>query len=498
MLTSSVAKPSLSSLLLDFNVEAPSIFVEGLQLDSRAIKKGDLFFALKGTKTDGRQFIDTAIDQGAVAVLIEPTSEDERIVYFKDIPIIPVPFLAKKISTIASRFYHQPSAHLSVLGVTGTNGKTTTSQFIAQALSMLGVTCGVIGTIGVGLIGKLVSSTHTTPSAIEVQRLLAELLQQGAKAVVMEVSSHGLDQYRVESVNFHTALFTNLTRDHLDYHVTMEAYGAAKEKLFLHPELQRAVINFDDQFGQTLAKKISMQIPTYTYSTLSNDADISAHNIVFDEQGVRATVKTPWGEGALISPLLGRFNLSNLLGVLSVLCSYGYELNKILDVLSQLQSVVGRMQRLGGGAQPLIVIDYAHTPDALKNVLLTLREHCRGKLYCVFGCGGNRDEGKRALMGAISEQYADNIILTNDNPRLEASEIIIGAILSGIKNQDMVAIEPNRQEAIYMAIKKATANDVILIAGKGHEQYQEIGTSKIPFSDFECAKNALHDWGVTP
>lgn len=494
-LLSAHQKMSLSSLLPEC-LDGASIFVDGLQLDSRLIAKGDLFFALPGARADGRAFVNAAIDQGAVAVLTDKKNKDEKINNYKNIPIIPIDSLAEKISEIAARFYQEPSAHLSVIGVTGTNGKTTTSQFIAEALSLMGMSSGVIGTLGVGLFGALAPSSHTTPSAIDVQRYLAQLLQQGAKAVVMEVSSHGLDQHRVDAVQFHTALFTNLTRDHLDYHLTMQAYGQAKEKLFLHSELQRAVINFDDEFGKVLAEKTAHHIPTYTYSLLSSKADIYAKNVTFDAQGIRATIVTPWGEGELMSSLLGRFNLSNLLGVLSVLCSYGYELNQSLDVLSRLSPVAGRMQRLGGGHQPLVVIDYAHSPDALQNVLTTLREHCHGKLWCVFGCGGDRDAGKRPLMGAISELFADVVVITDDNPRFEDARKIVDAILAGIKNQTTVKVEQDRGRAIHYAIAEASADDVILIAGKGHEQYQELQGVKTPFSDLTHAQAALHDRGM--
>lgn len=499
MIASSIVvsqKISLAQLLPECAVDFAHIDVEGLQLDSRAVNKGDVFFALPGLHVDGRLYIDSAIAQGAAAVLIESKNEIEKITLQEQTPIIPVKSLTEKISTIAGHFYHNPSANLSVIGVTGTNGKTTTTQFIAQALSLMNVTCGVMGTVGVGLLGALTPLSHTTPNAIDVQCYLAQLLKEGAKVVAMEVSSHGLDQHRVDGVQFHTAVFTNLSRDHLDYHQNMEAYGQAKEKLFLHTELQRAVINYDDEFGLTLAARISSKIPTYTYSVLSSKADIYAKNTFFDEQGIRTTVVTPWGEGELISPLLGQFNLSNLLSVLSVLCSYGYELNQGLDVLSKLTSVVGRMQRLGGDEQPLVIVDYAHTPDALRNVLATLRDHCAGKLWCVFGCGGDRDVGKRSLMGDISEAYADMIIITDDNPRFEESQKIINQILLGIKNQKNALIKANRAEAIAYAISQASADDVVLIAGKGHEQYQEVSGIKTPFSDVTHAQAALEKRGT--
>lgn len=493
---STASKQPLTYLLPDCSEKFASIFIDGLTLDSRDVKAGDLFFALPGAHVSGRSFVDAAITQGAVAVLVEQ-QQDECVEIRHQVPIIPVTHLKEKMSDIAGRFYNHPSKQLSVLGVTGTNGKTTTSQFIAEALSLMGVTCGVIGTVGIGLVGSLTPSSHTTPHAIDVQRFLAQLLQQGAKAVVMEVSSHGLDQHRVESIQFHTALFTNLTRDHLDYHLTMDAYGQAKAKLFLRTELKRAVINFDDAFGKVLAEKTADHIPTYTYSLVSQKADITAKNIVFNEQGIRAIITTPWGEGELISSLLGRFNLSNLLGVLSVLCSYGYELNQSLSVLSRLHSVAGRMQRLGGDHQPLVVVDYAHSPDALQNVLITLREHCRGQLWCVFGCGGDRDAGKRSLMGEISALYADKVIITDDNPRFESSQKIIDAILSGIKNKKGIIVEANRSSAIEYAIAQASVNDVILIAGKGHEDYQESQGVKKPFNDITQAKIALHKRGLT-
>lgn len=494
MMLANVSQKTSLSYLLPERSDLPSIVISGLQLDSRMVSEGDLFFALPGAHVDGRSFIDAAIAQGAVAVLVDQQYEDNSIKKYNHVPLISVDHLNEKVSEIAARFFQQPSDHLSVIGVTGTNGKTTTSQFIAEALSLMGITSGVIGTIGIGLFGALSPSSHTTPNAIDVQRHLAQLLKQGAKAVVMEVSSHGLDQHRVDAVKFHTALFTNLTRDHLDYHITMDAYGKAKEKLFLHTELQRAVINFDDDFGKALAQRTAQHIPTYTYSTSSSEADISAKHIIFNEQGIRATIVTPWGEGELISSLLGRFNLSNLLGVLSVLCSYGYELNQSLDVISRLSPVLGRMQRLGGGNKPLVVVDYAHTPDALQNVITTLREQCHGKIWCVFGCGGDRDVGKRSLMGSIGGRYADYVVITDDNPRFEDSKKIIEDVLLGIKNKEKITVNKNREEAINYAIAHAAVVDVVLIAGKGHETYQDIQGIKNPFSDVICAQKALDGW----
>ena len=402
----------------------------------------------------------------------------------EEVPIFYVSDLNQKVGMIAARFYQHPSRRMNVIGITGTNGKTSCSHFIAQTLHTPQHPCAIIGTVGNGVYGQLEESSLTTPDAIQLQSLLADFEKEGVHTVAMEVSSHALDQCREKHVEMQTAIFTNLTRDHLDYHHTMEAYQKAKQKLFERFGLRYAIINRDDPFSETLLKIISKDVHSVTYSAHGNSADVCASNITLSMQGIKATVKTPWGEGELECPILGRFNVSNLLAVLSTLCCNDIEFQDALNRIKKIRGVIGRMQAYSRKGTPLIVIDYAHTPDALLNAVQALREHCQGKIWCIFGCGGNRDQGKRPLMGRIAEQNADHIILCDDNPRHEDSSKIIEEIAAGFtsrKNNPLV--EHDRRKALALALKQATANDCILLAGKGHERYQQIGDQRILQSD---------------
>lgn len=353
----------------------------------------------------------------------------------------------------------------------------------------MGKRCGVIGTLGSGFPDAITPGALTTPGAIELQHIIATLQQRGATYLAMEVSSHSLVQHRVAGIPFEIALFTNLTRDHLDYHGSMENYAQAKRLLFLTSTLKSAVINADDAFGRQLLTEFAPKLACYAYTTqsrsLNNVAMISADNIRLHTHGFSADIHTPWGEGELHSTLFGRFNLSNLLAVLTTLGILGIPFAQILEHLNTLPTVTGRMQRFGGGAQPTVVVDYAHTPDALEQALTALREHSQRHLWCVFGCGGNRDSGKRQLMARIAETHSDHVIVTDDNPRLEDPQKITDDILSGFLHLDAVYVEHDRKRAIAYAIQHASADDIILIAGKGHEPYQQIGATKIPFSDAE-------------
>jgi len=469
------------------------LLIRELTLDSRNVRAGDLFLAILGGKLDGRDHIADAIARGAAAVAYEV--EGATVLPITDVPLIPVKGLAAQLSDIAGRFYGDPSRNLNLVGVTGTNGKTSVTQLVAQALDLLGQHCGIVGTLGTGFYGALQSGLHTTPDPIAVQATLTNLKKAGARAVAMEVSSHGLDQGRATALAFDVAVFTNLSRDHLDYHGTMEAYGAAKAKLFAWTDLSCRVINLDDAFGRELAAQ-KLESRLITYSLENHDAYLYCRDAHFDDDGVCATLVTPQGEHVLRSALLGRFNLSNVLAAVGALLGLDYALDEILKVLPDLEGPVGRMQRLGGGAQPLVVVDYAHTPDALEKVLEALRPHAKGRLLCLFGCGGDRDRGKRPLMAEVVERLADGVLVTDDNPRTEAPSVIFDDIRVGFVAADKVTFVAGRGQAIAQLIASAQANDVVVLAGKGHEDYQEINGKRHAFSDLEEAGKALAAWEV--
>lgn len=460
------------------------VTLTGLTTDSRQVKPGYLFLAVPGLRYDGRDHIDQAVAAGAAAVAYEAA---DGFTCRAAVPVLPIGHLASQLSAIAGRFHGEPACQMKLVGITGTNGKTSVSQMLAQALNNLGQPCGVIGTLGSGMPGALLDHGMTTPDALSLQQQLAHLRDQGACRVSMEVSSHALAQDRVAALMFEVAVFTNLSRDHLDYHGDMAAYGQAKARLF--DQAERAVINLDDTFGRQLAEECTL--PLTGYSLNDSNADLYCSDIRFDAQGISARLHTAQASAELRSPLLGTFNLSNLLAVAGVLLSLELPLAQIAAQLGLLVPPAGRMQRLGGEGQPLVVIDYAHTPDALEKALAALRAHVAGRLICVFGCGGDRDRGKRPLMGRIAEQGADQLVITDDNPRTEVSAAIIEDILAGIERTEQVTVIANRAEAIAQTIAAAAAGDVILLAGKGHETYQEINGVRHPFSDIEQAERAL-------
>ncbi|MFV3387381.1 UDP-N-acetylmuramoyl-L-alanyl-D-glutamate--2,6-diaminopimelate ligase [Pseudomonas sp. NY15364] len=471
-----------------------SVLIRELTLDSRKVRPGDLFLAVPGTQQDGRVHIADAIARGAAAVAFE--AEGAAPMHADSAVLVPVKGLAGQLSAIAGRFYGEPSRALHLVGVTGTNGKTSVSQLLAQALDLLGQPCGIVGTLGTGFYGALEQGKHTTPDPVGVQATLASLKQAGARAVAMEVSSHGLDQGRVAALEFDVAVFTNLSRDHLDYHGSMEAYGAAKAKLFAWPNLCCRVINLDDAFGRELAGQ-AHESRLIGYSLNDAGAFLYCSEAHFDDHGVRARLVTPRGEGVLRSNLLGRFNLSNLLAVVGALLGLDYALDEILKVLPQLQGPAGRMQRLGGGDKPLVVVDYAHTPDALEKVLEAMRPHVEGRLVCLFGCGGDRDRGKRPLMAAVAERLADVVWVTDDNPRTEEPAQIVADIRAGFAAPEQVQFIHGRGDAIARLIAQAEVADVLVLAGKGHEDYQEIMGVRQPFSDLIEANKALTAWEAT-
>jgi UDP-N-acetylmuramoyl-L-alanyl-D-glutamate--2,6-diaminopimelate ligase len=469
---------------------AGDIVVSGLALDSRRVRAGEAFFALRGTRGHGIEFAAGAVAQGARVVLAEAPATAAPAL---GVPVIWIERLHAQVGEIAARFYGRPSEALQVVGVTGTNGKTSTVQLIAQALHHLGHTAATIGTLGAGLHGQVEEGERTTPDAIHVQELLAAFRAQGATHVAMEVSSHALEQGRVGAVKFGTAVFTNLTRDHLDYHGSMQAYGDAKAKLFAWPTLTHAAINVDDAFGRELLGRTPEHVRKLRISAAGDLAsDIRASNILTSAEGLRFDLHTPWGSRALQTHLIGRFNVDNLLAVVAVLGALGESFERIVEAVSALHPVNGRMSRLGGQhGLPLVVVDYAHTPDALEQSLQAVRAHCEGRLICVFGCGGERDAGKRPLMGAIAERLADVAIITDDNPRGEDGDAIVAQIVAGLAHPEAARVQRNRALAITEALQLAQSGDVVLIAGKGHETYQEGAHGKRPFDDLAVARAAL-------
>jgi UDP-N-acetylmuramoyl-L-alanyl-D-glutamate--2,6-diaminopimelate ligase len=523
---------NLAELLADHAADANlgtagDIVVEGLALDSREVRAGDAFVALQGAREHGITFAPMALARGAAAILAErpgevaasapavldatakgrldltsPASREKvaegrmRASVATDAssstPTIWIDNLREKLGPIASRFFGDPSRSLTVIGVTGTNGKTSTVHLLAQALHHAGHRVATIGTLGAGLVGETVEGARTTPDAISVQGLLATFRDEGASHVAMEVSSHALDQGRVNAVAFDLAVFTNLTRDHLDYHGTMQSYGAAKERLFAWDGLDAAIINVDDPFGRALAARVPGGVTLLSYGVDRDDADLVARSIEPGAEGLRFHLTTPWGEGDVSTRLLGRFNVSNLLAVAACLGRLDFTFDAIRDALATLEPVSGRMNRIGGeNALPLVVVDYAHTPDALEQALTSLRAHAHGQLICVFGCGGERDVGKRPEMGAIAEALADRIIVTDDNPRGEDGDAIVADIIAGLKHPELAFVERNRGAAIEIAIRAAGAGDVVLIAGKGHEPYQEVAGVRHAFDDLAIAREIL-------
>lgn len=496
-----------------------NVKITRLETDSRAVQRGDTFVAYPGEKADGRQFIAQAIVQGANAVIYEKllTGHQREAQHFAwndawQVPNLAVSDLRYKAGWLADAVNGAPSEKLWMVGITGTNGKTSTCHWIAQALSDAGKTTALIGTLGTGFTGgsgfagMLQPSANTTPDAIRVHSLLAEYLHDGAHAVAMEVSSHALAQGRVNGMRFDVALLTNLSRDHLDYHGDMKSYAASKRKLFDWQQLKFAVLNLDDAFGAELAGQLQdAEVEVIGYGMTDTALQLAERlglRMVYGKlvemsgQGLRLKVHSSWGAATLESALVGRFNAENLLGALGVLLVSGIGLNDAVQSLSRARPVAGRMQRLGGAGQPTVIVDYAHTPDALEKVLLALREvgaATGGKLICVFGCGGDRDRGKREMMGVVAERFSDYCIVTSDNPRSENPQHIIAEVVSGMtaKNHEIIV---NRAVAIERAIGLAQQCDTVLVAGKGHEDYQEVNGVKYPFSDAEVAQQALQIW----
>ena len=477
--------------------------ISSITLDSQMAARDGLFIAVKGAKTDGRKFIADAVKNGVAVVLAE--SDQHSMLTVEGVPVLNIPELQKQVGFIAARFYRHPSAKLKVIGVTGTNGKSTCVSLIAQMLNQLGEGSGIIGTLGYGLTGHTQFDTGmTTPDAVSCHRILNELLQQGASIVAMEVSSHGIAQHRIDGIQFHAAAFTNLTRDHLDYHESFDEYGETKASLFSRPGLSCCVVNLDDDFGKKIVENnIAPETLVYTVSVKNPSASVHAKDFTLNsdgivaEESIVAEIVTPWGAGTIRSRLAGEFNLANLLTAVACVCGMGFEFDDVCRVVSNLNPVEGRMQRVrpaqlenNPNSRIDVFIDYAHTPDALERALQTLKESVSNKLWVVFGCGGDRDKGKRSAMGAIAGKHANRVVITSDNPRSENPAAIIADIEMGMKSESFISIV-SRQEAIEYTVDSAAAGDCVLIAGKGHEKYQIVGNEKIFFDDYMVAKAAL-------
>lgn len=479
------------------------IDITGIALDSRAIVPGNLFIAVKGRKTDGRLYVSDAIRNGAIAILSESlyypkiTNNNKYDFIYSSVPIMYIARLDKYVNAIAGRFYHDPSRSLDLISVTGTNGKTTITCLLADWIQLLGQKSAVMGTLGNGALDNMSPSCNTTCSAIDSQKLLNQFVQCGVKFVAMEVSSHGLDQYRVDALYFKVAIFTNVSHDHLDYHGTFSKYVMAKWRLFNELCVENYVINADDDIGYQWLSYLSQAVAVTLRHKLPfpwKGRWICVININYHFYGTDIVFNSSWGQGVIHSVLLGAFNVINLLLALGALLVLGYSLLSLLAVSSQLHSICGRMEVFRSGGHPTAVIDYAHTPDALERVLIAIKQYCNGKLWCIFGCGGDRDQKKRALMGAIVERYADYVVVTNDNPRTEDPQDIIDDIMHGITYVKTIKIIQDRYDAISSVMQCASSEDIVLISGKGHEDYQVIGENSIYYSDRDVVKNIFKDY----
>lgn len=473
--------------------------ITGLSLDSRVTKAGDLFFAVQGLHRHGLEFSQQAVTRGAAAIAWESDHGVKPDKLPDSAPNIAISALQQEIGFIAQRFYHNPSAHINIIGVTGTDGKTSVSQFIAQAFNQLKVSCGVIGTLGCGIYPDLEPSVHTTPDATCVQTLLNHFVEKKISCAVVEASSHGLKQGRLNGITVDTAVFTNLSRDHMDYHQSLEDYGDSKRVLFQMPNLKNAVINIDDEFGCQLVHELDKRVNVITYSCdnfrPSPNPYIYAKEIRSTRKATTIKLSSSWGDAVVETELYGKFNVSNISATIGVLLASEYSFENTVKAVSSVGTVPGRMEAVtGANDTPNVIIDYAHTPQALKNVLQALREQSIGKLWCVFGCGGNRDPGKRKLMANAVEQFADYAVVTDDNPRSEDPEAITREVVAGFSSSANYSLIPERRQAIEYAICNAAREDTVLIAGKGHEAVQIINDEHVPFDDKKVAATYLQNY----
>ena len=481
----------LATLLSPWIADAPSVAIGGITLDSRAVATGDVFVAMPGSQADGRDYIDMAIANNAAAVLVHcDAAQHGQCEQHLGVWLVYVAELNARLSAIAGRYYGDPAGQLTLVGVTGTNGKTTVTQLIGQWLTLLGHPCYTLGTLGNGLYGQLRESVNTTASAIAVQEELARAVSLGASHLVMEVSSHGLDQHRVADLTFDVALFTNLSRDHLDYHGDMASYGAAKRQLFSPAHCRQAVLNGADPLSaQWLADwPTGLPVRCFHASPVKGIAALVASDVVYDDQGIAARLQGPEGQGELTSRLLGAFNLDNLLAALNALLLLGHDLDTLLQLAPSLAPVAGRMDAFTAPGRPTAVVDYAHTPDALEKALVALRRHCPGQLWAVFGCGGDRDPGKRPMMARAAEAHADRLVVTSDNPRSESPQRIAEQVMAGLTHPEAALLELDRPAAVQLALRRAKAGDLVLLAGKGHEDYQLVGTKRLDYNERDWVK----------
>jgi UDP-N-acetylmuramoyl-L-alanyl-D-glutamate--2,6-diaminopimelate ligase len=477
----------------------PDLAVSGLADDSRQVQPGALFLACRGLHVHGLAHAAQAVANGAVAVLWEPTGDRslQAVADALAVPALPVAGLAHKLGPIADRFYARPSGQMQVIGVTGTDGKTSVTHFIAQALGGGDQACGLLGTLGYGVYGRLQPPTHTTPGALRLQAELASLRDAGVRQVAMEVSSHALHQHRTDGTHFTTAVLTHLSRDHLDYHGSVEAYAEAKRRLFLTPGLACAVLNVGDEFGRRLATRLDPRVEVIAYGRAGEHSEraaarwIELESVTARPQGITLEINSSYGRAHLTASLLGDFNADNLAAALGALLASGLSLNDAVRRLQTVTTVPGRMELFAQPGMPTVVVDYAHTPHALQAVLQALRPHCRGELVCVFGAGGERDTGKRPEMGRAAEQYADRVVLTSDNPRAEQPGQIIEQIAAGFEQPQRAQRMEDRGQAIDAAIDAAAPDDLVLVAGKGAEDYQQVGDRRVPFSDRARVRQAL-------
>ncbi len=470
------------------------LLVNDIQIDSRRVSPGALFIALKGGDDNGEQYISGAVENGAVAVLVE--SDCIPSIANVEIPVIGVDNLKVRLGEIAEKFFENSSENLFICGITGTNGKSSIVSFVAQLDALLGGKAATIGTLGYGVIDKTITETGmTTPDVVSCHRILAELLSDGVQSVAMEVSSHGIDQNRTDNIHFDIGVISNITRDHLDYHGSFEEYARTKKSFLLSTQCKTAIINLDDKKCAALAEEMAEQNKHFiSYGIESPHADVRGSIKSYTDTGVVAHIESPWGEADVLVPLIGAFNFSNLIAAICVNCQSGKNFDALIKAIPDIHAVEGRTQEVtveGSLELPRVYIDFAHTPDALEKVLKALKLHANKNLWVVFGCGGDRDRGKRSQMGRIAAAYADRIILTSDNPRTEDPELILADILSGVPDNSPVEKIVERKLAISVAVGSSDKNDLVLIAGKGHESYQIIDREKLPFSDCVVAKKAL-------
>ncbi|MFL0810582.1 MAG: UDP-N-acetylmuramoyl-L-alanyl-D-glutamate--2,6-diaminopimelate ligase [Agarilytica sp.] len=494
--------PKLLKSLLPAAVQgdfSEQLLINDIQIDSRNVTPGSLFVALKGQRDNGERYISSAVENGAVAVLVEDALLSS--VFNLEIPIVGINDLKHRLGKVAADFFDRPSSSLSLVGITGTNGKSSIASYCAQLTQQLGQTSGIVGTLGYGLVNSRYESTGmTTPDVVSCQRILAELKSAGAKNVAMEVSSHGIDQNRVDEILFDVAVISNITRDHMDYHASFDDYAATKLSFLESTACKTAVINANDEHCAKAIAGIKKAKECVSYAVKNGSAQVKAdvRGVVnkFSDSGMNATIESPWGKAHVYVPLVGAFNLDNLLAAISASCLQGNDFDSVIGNVENLRALEGRMEKVriqNGSSSPSVFVDYAHTPDALENALCALKEHTDGNLLLVFGCGGDRDTGKREEMGRIAEKYADEVIVTSDNPRSEDPNKIIADIEKGLIENTKCHKISDRAEAIAMAVNGASSSDVVLIAGKGHEDYQIVGDKKIYFSDYMVAKNMLEN-----